>query len=364
MKKKSGFFKLSIGMAIYAALFLILAGIGLNWFWNYMEAYESSRVQTTMDAYMAQLDMETLVELASQSVEIDKSLQPAEACADYIRSTLSGGISYARKLSECTDTQTVYMLLSGRNTIGKVTLTSGEEDKFGFAPWTVTGESFDFSYLQKDLTSVSITVPHDYKVYVGDRPMLEAHILEDNIPYDLLAEFYDDYELPHLTSYASLLPLLGEHTLRVTDAAGNEVALDAIPGKDAPPENCTQEEIDAINAVAEPFTKCYVDFTSYKGHNSSRNVKELAKHMVPGGALEKRMYDAIESLSWIVDRKSEITSRTYHHYVKLDDTHFLCDMTYEVDTSNFAGATEATNNVKLILVQTDNGLKVEAMTSY
>ncbi len=363
MAKKKSPSKLLIGMGIYAVAFLVLIAIGLSIFWNYIEAYEHSRVQTTMDAYMAQLHVDTLADTAVQTMPIDTDLQSLDQCRDYVRSSLSGGITYARKLSECTDQQTVYMLLSGRNTIGKVTLTTGEKDKFGFAPWSVSSEEFDFSYLEKEFTTVTLTVPHDYTVYVGENPMLETHITEESIPYTALVEFYSSYDLPHLVTYTSG-QLLGEHAVTVKDADGNEIAIDAIPGEDSPPNNCTDDEIAAINAVAEPFTKCYVDFTSYKGHNSSRNVKELAKHMVPGGALEKRMYDAIESLSWIVDRKSEITSRTYHHYVKLDDTHYLCDMTYEVDTSNFAGATQATNNVKLILVQTDDGLKVEAMTSY
>ena len=363
MAKKKRPSKLWLGMAIYAVVFLVLMAIGLSIFWNYIEAYEYSRAQTTMDAYMAQLSIDTLADTAVQTMNVDADLQSLEQCRDYVKASLNGGITYARKLSECTDGQTVYMLLSGRNTIGKVTLTTGETDRFGFSPWSVASEEFDFSYLEKEFTSVTLTVPHDYTVYVGGNPMLETHITEDDIPYTALEEFYSSYQLPHLVTYTSG-QLLGEYTVTVKDANGTEVAIDAIPGADSPPNNCTDDEIAAINAVAEPFTKYYVDFTSYKDHNSSRNVKRLAQYMVPDGALEQRMYDAIESLSWIVDRKSEVTSRTYHHYVKLDDTHYLCDMTYEVDTSNFAGATQATNNVKLILVQTDDGLKVEAMTSY
>ena len=363
MAKKKRPSRLWLGMAIYALVFLVLAGIGLGIFWNFIDAYEKSRVQTTMDAYMAQLSTDKLADIGAKALQVDTDLQSLDQCKEYIKNNLSGGISYARKLSECNEQQTVYMLLSGRNTIGKVTLTTGEKDNFGFAPWSVAEESFDFSYLKKDFTTVTLTVPHDYTIYIGSNPMLDSHIIQDDIPYTALKEFYSDYDLPHLVTYGSG-QLLGEHTVTVKDAQGNEVAIDDIPGEDAPPATCTQDEIAAIEAVAEPFTKYYVDFTSYKDHNSSRNVRHLAQYMVPDGALEKRMYDAIESLSWIVDRKSEITSRTYHHYVKLDNTHYLCDMTYEVNTSNFAGAAHATNNVKLILVQTDDGLKVEAMASY
>ncbi len=361
-KKKSGS-KLWLGMGIYALVFLAVVAVGLIWFWSFMAAYEHSRVQSTMDSYVAALDTQTLIEKAAETMEVDSSLQSIEDCRDFIAGDFASGITYARKLSECTDSRTVYMLMAGKRTIGKVTLTAGQKDSFGFTPWTVTEESFDFSYLAKDITTVELTVPHDYTVTVNGKLLGSTNIVNENVPYTPLTGFGSDYKMPHLVSYASG-NLLGNPPVVVTDAQGNVVTLEDIPTADTPPNNCTQDEIDAITAVAEPFTKYYVDFTSYKDHNSNRNVKRLAEYMVPDGALEKRMYDAIESLSWIVDRKSQITERTYHHYVKLEDGRYLCDMTYHVNTSDFAGATTATNNVKLILVNTDKGLKVEAMTSY
>ena len=54
--KKKSFLKFGIGMAIYAIVFLIAAAIGLSKFWDYIAAYEASRPENTMNAYMQQVD--------------------------------------------------------------------------------------------------------------------------------------------------------------------------------------------------------------------------------------------------------------------------------------------------------------------
>ena len=43
---------------------------------------------------------------------------------------------------------------------------------------------------------------------------------------------------------------------------------------------------------------------------------------------------------------------------------FYCDLTYIVETVGREGAVETTNNLKLIILETENGLKIEAMTRY
>ena len=41
-------------MIVYAAVILGAAAVGLSLFWNYMEAYENSRINSTLDTYIAQ----------------------------------------------------------------------------------------------------------------------------------------------------------------------------------------------------------------------------------------------------------------------------------------------------------------------
>jgi hypothetical protein len=105
-------------MIVYAVVVLIAAAFGLSMFWNYMDAYEDSRIKNTMEAYMAQLTPQYICDRSGELIDgIDHGLQSEEACAQVIMDFLSSEITYVRKSSECTDTRTVYMLRAGGKTI-------------------------------------------------------------------------------------------------------------------------------------------------------------------------------------------------------------------------------------------------------
>lgn len=363
-KTKKKFPWLAVGMTLYALIFLAAASFGLSWFWRYIEAYENSRPLTTMKAFMAQLDVSAIPDTATNVYDaVDPYLQSNAESRAYVANTLSGGISYARRLSECTDQQTVYTLQSGGKTIGKVTLTAQETDEFGFTPWVVTDVSYDFSHLLKYITTDSITVPHDYTVYLNGVLLTADYITEDHIEYDLLADFYDDYDLPYLVTYHSG-PVLGESVLTVRDAAGNDVVINEEADRSEYLHNCTESEITGLDEIVNSFISSYVDFSSRKGGDSYTNYNTLCKYMVKNGSLAKRMKEAIAGLSWVTDRNAELTALQINHYVNIGGGRYLCDVAYEVDTRNYSGSIHVTNHAKLIILETDSGLRVEVMASY
>ena len=53
--KKRGGWGFAIFMILYAVAVLGAAAWGLNKFWDYMDAYEVSRVKNTIEAYMEEL---------------------------------------------------------------------------------------------------------------------------------------------------------------------------------------------------------------------------------------------------------------------------------------------------------------------
>lgn len=364
VKTKKRFPRLAVGMILYALLFLAAAAFGLSWFWRYIEAYENTRPLTTMEAFMAQLDVSAIPDAATNVYDaVDPYLQSPDQSRQYVADTLSGGVSYARKLSECTDQQTVYTLLSGGKAIGKVILTALEADEFGFTPWQVTEVSYDFSHLLKDITTTGITVPHDYTVYLNGVELTSDYITVDHIPYELLEDFYGDYQLPYLVTYETG-PVLGESVLTVADADGNEVLIDEAADRSEYLHNCTEEELSRLDAIVDDFVGAYVDFSTRRGGDSYANYSKLKQYMVPDGDLAQRMYEAIAGLSWVSDRNAEITAQQVTHYVNLGSGRYLCDVTYDVKTRNYEGSLQVTNHAKLIILETDDGLKVEVMASY
>ena len=85
---------------------------------------------------------------------------------------------------------------------------------------------------------------------------------------------------------------------------------------------------------------------------------------MPGGDLEKRLATAVDGLKWSQSAGDTITQFTMNHHYKLEDTRYLCDVTYVLETIGRKGTIETTNNMKLILVETEKGLKVEAISVY
>ena len=363
-KKKRSFGWFLLGMFLYAVLFLGLTAWGLSHFWTYIDAYEQSRPETAMNAYMEQVDHEYLLSKATAStVEIDWNLQNAKLYRDCVMETLTGEITYAKKLSECSDLQNVYMLLCGSRTVGKIKLSPLPADEYGFTPWEVTEESFDFSYLMANTTQITITVPHDYPVYVDGIALSSNYVVGSEIYEELEAFYNSNLTLPYLYTYQAG-PFLGEMEVTVTDPSGNPVVIDETTDMSAFLNNCTPEKNTMLQGFVEEFLPKYVDFTSNAGANPKRNYNRLVAYMIPDSDLADRMYESISGLKWITDRKSKITAIEFNHFIDVGLQRYLCDVTYTVDTSDFSGATQAIVCLKLIIYETDNGLKVEGMTSY
>ena len=190
--KKKGFKRFFLGLLIFAVVFSCLAVWGLTEFWSFIEAYELSRPKNTIDPYVQQLTKEQIA--AKDSVllgQIDLNIQSEDACRQFILDSLTEDITYAQNISASDDTKLVYMLLHSGKPIGKVTLRPEETDKYGFTPWAVSDTSFDFSYLLG--SKATITVPHDFTVYANGTALDSSYITQDNIPYELLKNYYKDY---------------------------------------------------------------------------------------------------------------------------------------------------------------------------
>ena len=221
--------------------------------------------------------------------------------------------------------------------------------------------SFDLSYLITG--TVSTTAPSHYPVYVNGNLLTEEYVTESSIEFAELEEFYGDYELPTMSIYVAG-PCLGEINLTVTDPNGNEVVIDEQTDMNVFINNCTEEEVKALDTFTEAYIRSYVKFTSSVDGSNYENYANLTTYMVPNGKLAERMFDAIDGLYYAQSYADKIVSITINHRVNIGDGRYMCDVTYVVDTTGRAGVVQTTNNVKIIIVETNDGLKAEAMTSY
>ena len=361
-KKMQYGIKLLIAMTVYAFLFVALVVFGLSKFWDFIAAYEASRPQNTINAYMEQLEVSHMQDSAAELIaSIDHNIQSEEACRQKIADALSGGVTYARKRSDCTDTQLVYMLMSGGKTVGKFTLTAQDADAFGFTRWTVTAESFDFSFLIGEGTTV--TVPHDYPVYVNGTQLSSEYITQTDIPYTLIGEFYESHQLPYMVTY-KVAPILGNLDVTITDPHGNTVTAEDALNEALVLNNSSAEEISKLDTLISDYLSSYVRFSTNANKDLQGNYQKLLTYIVPDSALAERMKDALGGLKWVRDRQATISSLDIHHRIRFLDGYYMCDVTYVVETNDYNTVNHTTENVRIIFKQTDNGLKEERMIGY
>lgn len=353
---------LLLAMILYALVFLGAVVFGLNFFWEFIDAYEASRPANTIDAYMEQLTDEHICDLSGELIEqIDHNLQSEEACRQVIRDALSGGITYAKKSSASSDTQTVYVLRCGSRVIGSVTMSAAQVDGYGFTHWQISEEQFDLSFLIGE--GDSVMVPSHYPVYYNGVKLDDSYIIQQGIEYDALAAFYGDYELPTMVTYAAG-PVLGMAKIEVRDTAGNSVVVDEYTDYNAFLSNCTDDEIKQLEGFVNTFVKRYVAFTGSANKTSQSSYNNLIEYVVENSDLHNRMKLALDGLAWAQSQGDKVVSITVNQYINIGGGKYLCDVTYEVDTTGREGVVRTTNNAKFVTVETGEGMKVEALISY
>lgn len=364
MADQKSFFsrRFGLGLLIYALAFLLLLGIGFIFFWNFMDAYEQSRPQHPLNAYMEQLTADYILDKSdAAAAQIDSRLQSKQQCLSYLESTIADDLKCIKKIKACTDSKLVYSIFCGPKIIGTIDLERQGEARFGFAPWVITGDTFDISCLLQEGTSV--TVPSDFRVYAGEQLLDEAFLTEVDIPYPDVKEFYGAHTLPTMVTY-SVGAVLGELPLRITDALGNEVTLEENTDMNRYLDNCPADIKSQLDSAIDGFIRAYVDFTSCTGGDTYANYNKLTRHMVSGGELAQRMRSAIDGLYWVSDRHASLDHIDVHHYVRTGEGKYICTLTYVVNTTTFSGSTQTTTNVKLVFVETANGLRAEGMLNY
>lgn len=357
----------SWGFAIFTILYALVAlgaaAWGLSKFWDYLDAYEQSRIQNPMDAYMAEVTPAYVCDRSSDLIDsIDHQLQSEEACEAVILDFLSDGITYARKSAECSDTRTVYVLRSAGQVIGQVELVPQGETRYGFTPWAVSSDRFDLSFLVGE--PASITVDHTMQVYAGETLLDESYVTETGLHYDAVEDFYGELELPYKLTYTAG-PILGKTILHAVDVKGNPVAIAEESDLDIYLNNCAEAVHQELDTFNQDFIHRYVCYLTSRRDNRQYNYEQLLPLLVEDSNLEQRVSNAYEGLEFGQSQSDTIVSFTSNHIINVGGDKYLCDVTYEVDSLGRDGELHrSVNNAWLFLVRTEDGLKAERLLSY
>lgn len=357
----------AIFMAVYALVALVGIGLGVKWFWGYIESYEASRPKLAINAYMATVTPERVVKECDVIIEkADFNIQSEEACYQYLLDALTEKITYARKGSACTDTMQTYVLRCGDLVIGSFVIEAGEEDSHGFTPWHLKEEHFDLSFLMGTET-ISVTVPQGYGVWVNGVQLDESYVVnEERREFQVLKEFYGSYDVPELVllTYEAGPFLNAEFEMEVYDEAGRPFVMDENFDENSLIELTDSAKIQDLDSFLEEFIDVYVLFAGCANDNRYANYNKVIKYVVPESTLAQRMYDALDGMQFAQSQGDEVADIQVHHYVELASGKYLCDVSYKVDTTGYEGVVQTTTNCKMILVENNGKFLVESMIGY
>ena len=352
------FFRTMLYIALIAVL---LISIGTSVFYVYMAAYEHSRPSFALKNYIENINMNHIIEISEDIVsKVDKNTQSTQESYEKIYFGIKNA-QYVKNLKESNEYQTSYILRDDDILLENVVLTLGKPGLFGFIPWAVEKEEM----LESSLCSrVKVTVPKGYKVEVGGNELGHSSVVNDRTPYQILEGFYELYDgLPTLVEYDTG-EFIGKPDFRVLDPNGNEVTPEEY-SEDTICNNCTEDEIAAIDDLMKPFVEKYVAYKSSPNGSAAFNLYEVTPFCVQGGEMENRLKMALGGLSYASSRGDTVTDISINKHFSLGDGRYVCELTYTVETtgSNAVHSTH-TYSSRFYLLDTEKGLRVEAESTF
>ena len=369
MEKKSGRFYF-LFLLVYILIVLGVIAFFMTKVWGFAEEYEAARPAHTMDAYVEDLNQNLWNDQVAQTIaDMPHEVQSDEECAQVVKNMLSAGISYARTASTGSADSINYALRCGDKAIGKVTLIEdsslADQVKYDMLPWIVSSEEFDFTGLY---SSVEVTVPKSYTVMLNGTALGSEYIIEDDIQFDLLKDYYSSYpKLPVMVTYR-YEHIIGELEPVILDDHGNEVLIDESRGQEQFLNNCSDAELAKLTDFTERFAERYQSYNAGIGDDPATvYVNRLAGYIMPGSDLEFRMKAAQDGLGWAHTNSINIEYTILNSAVSFGEGVYLCDYSSAFTTKGINGTQDFENNIKMIVIDKTgdmSDLRVAEMSMY
>lgn len=350
--KKHRFWK---GLLLYVCVALALIAVGLFFFWKWTAAYELSRTDGVMDAYLAQQAPADLRAEAEEWAWAKSDASPFESAEEITAAiaelTETRELTFRKTVGEYTQETPVYTLRLGKQEIGTVRLERGEPRllSFGFDTWQLRDVTYDFTALGQTYT---LTAPEQAALDVNGVFLDESFRTGTGLYAEL--EPYAD-SLPELTGTATYdLGLLFREP-QVLPADSGRYRVESDQGHISVLEQCPADLERQLTDYARQFLSAYLAFTSHAADDPS-GVKA---YLIPNSPLSRRMDAAMDGLSWvhgITATAGEITLENFRYFGDAA----LCDAHYTL----YAASGDTDNRMHIVLTETADGWRVAEIAMF
>ena len=321
--KKAKNRKSKIGAIVYWSFLLVWVALlvfASTYIWKdakrFGEYWEAAQIDPKLNAYMDRLSVEMWQDgensVMNTVSQMEHPYQTDEECLVVLRGMLQDELRSVPSTGLGLPGTKTYDLLCGSCKLGQVTLIeqkftpdedwilNGLIEKYYLYPWEVDESSVQFSLdnLEGLYSSFEITVPENYTVILNGHTLTQENILERDIPYDVLADFYDEFDgLPTKVTYHAD-KIFGHVDYQLLDGNGNPTEID--------PE---RDDSQFIPPVSAELVARFEDFTprfAYRYLEFSAGTRdmwtlwvELEPYLLKGSDLHDRCYRMIDSyIGW------------------------------------------------------------------
>lgn len=246
--------------------------------------------------------------------------------------------------------------------LGSVAFESRGTDEEGIPVWAAAEEQFDFTGCFK---TVSLTLPPDYALYLGDQLLGPEWIRESGIGYAGFAAAAEDFEgLPTQVRYETP-PFLGDPGLRILDEKGRELSADELR-EEVFLDRCPEDVKAQIEAFLPGFVDLYVHFSADIRDSAYYYYSRLSPLVLqPDSPLFLRMRAAFEGFGYSGARGAEVQSVTLHYVTELGGGRYAANLSYVTLITGHSSSFDPVEDelrILLILRQTEDGqLLAEAL---
>ena len=367
--KKTKKRKTKVGAIIYA-VFMVLWALalcyGVYYLWTSLmtfgEYWENGQISPKVDAYMEKLDTEMWLNgdngLKKTISEMEHPYQTDEECVQVLRGVLQDEIRCLPGMSDGSATRKTYYLLSGRNKFGQVYVTQHpfepEEnplvnwaiENWSLYPWEVEGVQF---FLDGLYTDFDIVVPESFTVLLNGHALTDANIVERGIHYDVLTEYYDEFEgLPTKVKYHAD-KIFGQVDYQLLDRSGQPVEID--PEKDDSQfiEPVSEELFQRFDRFSAEFIERYLQFSSGAGQIWTDHARVRA-YVLKGSDLDDRLDRTLRSyLEYMHNSNFSFYGYTLNDVTALGNNIFILDISSDSGCQMPAGYQEVHRDMKVFV---------------
>ena len=149
----------------------------------------------------------------------------------------------------------------------------------------------------------------------------------------------------------------------IYDESGAEYTVD--PDKDDSQyiKPCDDATLSRLDAFCNKFVEAYSKYTSgVLGKYSNGGYAALQEYVQAGSDLDKRLFEALDGLSWAHTNSYSLDSYVLNGAIDLGEGYYVCDVTTETTSvTSGNGEQHDTNNLSILVLDSGTDLRVVSL---